>query len=332
MTTTQLIEPLSSIDTPPGILLPDPERLFARRQKRFAALAAGHALGDWLAYLGRLTGAQHECCLSIAPDLPLPPLQGEGRGGDGARMATKPMSFPPLIPHLPPSLPLEGGGVTPPLSPTSYPRPAVWIDVAKRIAASLAESSPQTMRARIAAFQALSPEQLDAMADTLINGRPDSGALPEYLLVAAGLQTIWTALAARLDANALPRLAPPGVCPVCGSPPVGSVVRTSAQVNNLRYLHCSLCNTEWNLPRAVCTACATDQAVSYRQIEGGNSAVRAECCDHCHSYLKIFAQEKDPDVDPVADDLATVALDLLVDETGYARSGPNLFLLGGAGV
>ena len=108
MTTTQLIEPLSSIDTPPGILLPDPERLFARRQKRFAALAAGHALGDWLAYLGRLTGAQHECCLSIAPDLPLPPLQGEGRGGDGVKEVTSPRVIAARnpIPHL--TSPLKG--------------------------------------------------------------------------------------------------------------------------------------------------------------------------------------------------------------------------------
>lgn len=299
MAMTRSIEPLSSVDLPPGILLPDVKRLFARRQARFAALAPGHALGDWLAYLGRLTGAQHEGCLSIAPDLSLPPLQGEG--------------------------------VSPPLDAASYPRPAVWIDVARHIAASLADASPQSMRTRIAAFRALSPERLDALAGALVDGRPDPAALPECTLVAAALQTVWTVLASRLDANALPRPDAPDRCPACGSLPVGSVLRTSAQVNNLRYLHCSLCNTEWNVPRATCTACATDRAISYRQIENGDGAVRAECCDHCRSYLKIFAQEKDPDVDPVADDLSTVSLDLLVDEAGYSRSGPNLLLLGGAG-
>ena len=112
---------------------------------------------------------------------------------------------------------------------------------------------------------------------------------------------------------------------------MASILRTSAQINNLRYLHCSLCNTEWNVPRATCTACNTDRDVSYRQIDGDDGSVRAECCDHCKSYLKIMAQEKNPGVDPVADDLATLALDLLVDEAGYSRSGPNLLLLGGAG-
>ena len=29
-------------------------------------------------------------------------------------------------------------------------------------------------------------------------------------------------------------------------------------INNLRYLHCSLCNSEWNVTRATCTACDTD--------------------------------------------------------------------------
>jgi FdhE protein len=56
--------------------------------------------------------------------------------------------------------------------------------------------------------------------------------------------------------------------------------------------------------------------------------VRAETCEACKSYLKIVYQEKGT-VDPVADDLATLALDILVDEAGYARSGPNLLLVPG---
>jgi FdhE protein len=66
--------------------------------------------------------------------------------------------------------------------------------------------------------------------------------------------------------------------------------------------------------------------------ETRGTAVRAEACDECHAYLKILFQEKDPNVDPVADDLATLALDVLVDERGFRRSGPNLlFHPGSAG-
>jgi FdhE protein len=49
------------------------------------------------------------------------------------------------------------------------------------------------------------------------------------------------------------------------------------------------------------------------------------------SYLKILYQDKALDGDPVADDLATLALDILVDEAGYSRAGPNLLLVPGGG-
>ena len=47
------------------------------------------------------------------------------------------------------------------------------------------------------------------------------------------------------------------------------------------------------------------------------------------SYLKILYQEKAPEGDPVADDLATLALDMLVDAAGYTRAGPNLLFVPG---
>ena len=78
-------------------------------------------------------------------------------------------------------------------------------------------------------------------------------------------------------------------------------------------------------------ACGGDKGLAQHQIEGSDGRMRAETCDSCKSYLKIAYQEKDPRIDPVADDLATLALDLLVDEAGYGRSGPNLLLVNAAG-
>ena len=170
--------------------------------------------------------------------------------------------------------------------------------------------------------------RLEALADGLLHGEPDPAAAGELPVVAAALQVVFTAQAARLDAMQLQKLDTPGVCPCCGSLPVASVVRLGAAINNLRYLHCSLCNSEWNVTRATCTACDTDMGVALHEVEGSNGAARAETCDSCKCYLKIVYQEKDQNVDPVADDLATLALDMLVDEAGYNRSGPNLFLIG----
>jgi FdhE protein len=38
---------------------------------------------------------------------------------------------------------------------------------------------------------------------------------------------------------------------------------------------------------------------------------------------------KDPQADPVADDLATLTLDMLMAEREYLRSGPNLLFVPG---
>ena len=54
----------------PALIVPDPSRVFLERARRFAALAKGHSLADWLSFLGRLTQAQHEL-LQEYPSLPL---------------------------------------------------------------------------------------------------------------------------------------------------------------------------------------------------------------------------------------------------------------------
>jgi FdhE protein len=93
--------------------------------------------------------------------------------------------------------------------------------------------------------------------------------------------------------------------------------------------------------RVKCSSCEADKGIEYLALDSGGATapdgtpasqpVRAEACNECKTYLKIMAQEKDPLVDPAADDLATLALDVLVDEQGFARSGPNLlFHPGGA--
>ena len=65
-------------------------------------------------------------------------------------------------------------------------------------------------------------------------------------------------------------------------------------------------------------------------IESGSDAIKAECCDECKTYLKIFYLEKDTAIVPAADDLASLALDMLVDQEGYSRIGPNLLFLPGS--
>jgi FdhE protein len=121
----------------------------------------------------------------------------------------------------------------------------------------------------------------------------------------------------------------PGLCPVCNSPAVASALRIDSGAPGSRYLHCALCATSWHVPRGQCTQCEARGKLAYFHIEGGSEVVKAEACDECKSYLKVVNQEKDPLADPVADDLATLALDVLMDESGYQRAGPNYFFVPG---
>jgi FdhE protein len=44
--------------------------------------------------------------------------------------------------------------------------------------------------------------------------------------------------------------------------------------------------------------------------------------------VKILHHQNDRSLDPVADDVATLALDLLLRQSGYRRGSVNPFLLG----
>lgn len=283
----------------PHIVLPDAQ-IFARRATRFATLAEGNALGEWLKFLGHLSQVQQEL-LDTLPVQALP---------DADQLAqAKEFGMPPL-------------------NAASSPLPTAWRGVLKELLARLGEFAPEAANETFTALNAASDSELDELARVLLSGEPSVEQVARLPFVAAALQVVFTGLAGQFDTNQLQRLDVPGVCPCCGSLPVASVVRQAAGISNLRYLHCALCNTEWNLSRATCATCGDDEKLAQHQIEGGKEAVRTETCESCQSYLKIFYQEKDMQLDPVADDLATLALDMLVDEAGYERAGPNLLLVG----
>jgi FdhE protein len=132
-----------------------------------------------------------------------------------------------------------------------------------------------------------------------------------------------------LPGAALRLLPQRGLCPCCGSTPITGVVTASGPTPGVRYLYCSLCATAWNHVRAVCITCGEARSLSLKGIENDPGVVKAETCDECHTYAKMIYQAKDMKVDPFADDLASLGLDLLVAEAGWARHAPNPFLLTG---
>jgi FdhE protein len=106
------------------------------------------------------------------------------------------------------------------------------------------------------------------------------------------------------------------VCPVCGSAPVASM-RIGGEAGGHRYLHCGLCATEWHMVRVKCSHCESTKGVRYQGIEGGDPAVLAETCDTCHTTAGEPGEG--PAGRALADDLASLTLDLLMADTAYGR-------------
>ena len=115
-----------------------------------------------------------------------------------------------------------------------------------------------------------------------------------------------------------------GTCPFCAAKPVVGVLRSEGE-GGKRSLICSLCATEWEYRRIICPFCGEmdkDKLPVYKAA--GIEQVRIDACDSCHRYLKSVDLTVNGLAVPVVDELATVALDVWAEESGYEKIQPNL--------
>ena len=301
--TTTLLQPgeiEAAAGNIPELLLP-PADLFLSRARRLEQLAEGHTLGDYLRFVAELARAQQECLdAGPAAELPAPERLAQCREHQ-----------------------------MPPLSPAGLGLPDGWRDTARQLAQTVLPSLPATGQAALESVLEKPDDWLDEQALQLLDGNIQGLDTAVAPIVGAALQVHWTRLARQLEPAQVARPEHPNLCPVCGAHPVSSVVRIGGAENGLRYLHCTLCSAEWHVVRAKCSNCDNTRGIAHYHLEGGNKAVQAESCPECQSYLKIVQQERDPLADPVADDLATLTLDLLMDEAGFVPSGINWYLIQG---
>ena len=298
----------------PRIRLPKPSEVFASRAGRLRELAAGNAIGDYLNLMATLVEAQHVALTErtgIEAGIP-----------DAGQLAL-------AREHRMPVLVAAGRR-----------REPGWRDLLKQLCAAVAAAKgfPASVALTCERIAQASTGEIEAQADALLTARHAEvdGAMAPFVM--AALQVFWVDLASRFAAADVQQLDIPGVCPMCGSLPVASIIRTEQPYQGYRFLHCSLCATEWHMVRAMCTQCQATKDIGYHSIDDaadtgqepksvpGAAAVRAESCDACQTYRKIIYREKDSSVDPVADDLATVTLDLLMTEAGYHRASGNPLL------
>ena len=298
----------------PRLRLADPATLYLGRAERLLALSAGHVIGDYLQLIASLCQAQHRASGSWTR-LPEPVCADSGQ--------------------LPSRMARVRANGLPVLQASAWPRDARWRAVLCELCESLRAGAPPAARSVCSRLLDEEPARLEAEADRLLGVSPGVIDFQAAPFLMAALQVYWLCLARTLESdtatlsslqNRPADTAMAGVCPVCGTLPVASVVRADAQHQGYRYLHCALCATEWHLVRIKCTHCLASEGIHYHYVEGGSEAIRAESCDTCRTYRKILYHEKDPAAEPVADDLASLSLDLLMGAERYQRACGNPFL------
>lgn len=304
----------------PFLRLPERASVFAERETRLRELAAGHAMRDYLLFVAELARGQQRV-LDDAPVVALP----TGEQSDAAAREGRPL-----------------------LAAGSWPRDPAWRGALHRLLDDLLPrlgASPAA--ATVKALRAAPADEVERQADRLLGGVMLGLNLAWAPLLAAALQVYFTHLVLATEAaRGADRLSPfgrtddPTLCPCCGSRPVASISRIGGDASGYRYLHCALCSAQWHMVRIKCTHCQGTKGIAYQALQplpghgrpatgAAEGAVQAETCDECGHYLKIVHMEKDPHVEPVADDLASLTLDLLVAEEGRQRHGVNLLLLFG---
>lgn len=302
----------------PYLHLPSRAELFATRETRLRELAAGHAMRDFMLFAAELAHVQH-AVLQDYPEVHLP-------SGDDLAAAARAAQAP-----LPAGL---------------WPRHKGWIEGTRRMLELLVprlDGNPAQVAVK--ALLDAGDDHLEGQAELLMSGAAglDMSAAP---LVAAGLQVYWSHMVMAVQKeHGAARQEPFGrtldvtLCPCCGSLPVTSITKTDAAGGNYRYLSCSLCATQWHMVRVKCSHCQSTKGIGYHSLQAvatdgatedtSQASVQAETCDECGHYLKIVRSERDLRVEPVADDLATLTLDILVSEAGFQPHGMNLLLLAG---
>ncbi len=294
--------PIGEIATPPFVRLPEPQTHFRLRAQRFALLSYGHQLEPYLRFMAGLAEAQHRVQDGL-PEVQMPPADAIERARE--------YGMPPLDRNR--------FTADPPFDAT----------IGKLLSLSTQIEMNDVARQALARVTSMNTAGRDALVRGVLTDSAAIEMLAEHAFVAAALQVHFARLAAKLDGK---RLVPvgEGACPSCGGVPVSSMVVGWRGAHNTRFCSCSLCSTLWHVVRIKCTICGSTEGIAYQEIENGpgSGLVRAETCNKCQCYVKILQQVAAPDLDPVADDVATLALDLLVRQGEYRRGAVNPYLLG----
>ena len=280
---------------PPYARVPDPHTVLEAGAGGLAVAATGAEIGDYLTFLSQVSDAQARVVAATVPPV-LPDIE---------------LALAHKMPPLSRDLAGEEGALA----------------VLRRLLDDLAGSDlAEGPAAVVSALAASDEDARRRMLTSVGDGLFEIERLAESALVAAALQVWYSFHAAQIEPGRLRNIGETS-CPGCGGAPASSTIVGWPQAQNMRYLTCSLCQTMWNHVRVKCVACGATTGVSFRSIEGSSGEVSAEVCETCRCYVKQFNQNKNPHLEPIADDVASFGLDIMLREDGWRRAALNPFLV-----
>ncbi|MGE0765629.1 MAG: formate dehydrogenase accessory protein FdhE [Hyphomicrobiaceae bacterium] len=291
---------IGEVAAPPFARLPSSTQLFIDRTLRFRFLAKNSTLAPYLEFLAALSELQYR----VQKGLPEPRMAGPEAV---ARARARRM---------------------PPIDRNHFEMDAAF-DETLAIFLHAAADLPSPPAAgdairRLSAANAITRETL--LRHVLANSMPPE-TLAEHIIMASVAQIHFARCATRLAAGALVPVGN-GACPTCGCAPSCTMVVGWPGAYGTRFCSCALCGTLWHYVRIACVLCGSTSGIGYQEIDAGSGTIKAETCDACGRYVKILYQTKDHAIEPIADDVASLALDLLMVRGRYARGTFNPFLSG----
>lgn len=282
----------SSFHTP-TLLFANPKTLYLRRAKRLRELAKNSPFANYLDFIANLVDVQADL------------------------IQTQPLAKNPDF--------FTACSTLKPLDVKTFARSPIWQELLTSLIEKIKPYANDTTQTSLEWLEKASASELEQLADHLLCERYHEVEADKAIFLWAALSLYWVQLAQQLPRNAQADVGERQRCPVCDSAPVASNI-PFGETQGLRYLHCSLCETEWNVVRAKCSNCEQSKSLDYWSLDKHDAVIKAESCGDCHSYLKAIYQDKDPNSEVVADDLASLFLDAEMEEKGFSRSGLNPFL------
>ncbi|MGI2258922.1 formate dehydrogenase accessory protein FdhE [Shewanella sp. GXUN23E] len=274
----------------------NPAAVYARRAARLQELADDTVLSDYFGLLRLLTQSQARLAASDSESLfgPQPQLQLSG---------------------------------STPLSLASFDWGNVWQSGLQELISELLPLVSPSVQQVLKELATTEPEQLQRWATEMLDGRFTCVPARFSLFIWSALSLYWSHWAVCVaEVQAKVGEGHHRLCPVCGSHPIASVVREQPR-QGLRYLHCSLCETQWHRVRAECTCCGDNRDIHLWAETETKAPLRIESCGSCKGYTKMLFTDINPRLEVAVDDLASMVMDQQLVEEGFHPSTVNPLLL-----